>query len=126
VRPDPSELDAGSVGYGLDHLPRGLLPRRAFVALLTPLLDDGPLDAVRLMLERGFTPLVIDVLTASPAVPPKSKDAALAVRTWRMQREALTLELGNLGVAVLDWDGAAELTGGLVHAMRAARPGGRP
>jgi uncharacterized protein (DUF58 family) len=126
VRPDPSELDAGSVGYGLDHLPRGLLPRRAFVALLTPLLDDGPLDAVRLMLERGFAPLVIDVLTASPTVPPKSKDAALAVRTWRMQREALTLELGNLGVAVLDWDGEAELTGGLVHAMRAARPGGRP
>jgi uncharacterized protein (DUF58 family) len=59
-------------------------------------------------------------------VPSRSKDAALAVRTWRMQREALTLELGSLGVAVLDWDGEAELTGGLVHAMRAARPGGRP
>ncbi len=36
VRPDRSELDAGPVGYGLGHLPRGLLPRRAFVAPAHP------------------------------------------------------------------------------------------
>jgi uncharacterized protein (DUF58 family) len=126
VRPDQSETDAGPVGYGLGHLPRGLLPHRAFVALLTPLLDEGPLEAVRVMLERGFAPLVVDVLTASPQVPPKSRDAALALRAWRLQREALTLELGGLGVPVLDWDGEAELTGALMRAMHATRPGGRP
>ena len=125
IRPDEGERDAGPVHHGLGHLPRGMLPRRAFVALLTPLLDDGPLDAVRLMRERGFAPLVVDVLNAEPQVDRRSRSEALTLRTWRMQREALKVELSTLGVAVLDWDGDAELTGGLLHAMRASRPGSR-
>jgi uncharacterized protein (DUF58 family) len=123
IRPDEGERDAGPVHYGLGNLPRGMLPRRAFVALLTPLLDDGPLDAVRLMRDRGFAPLVVDVLNAEPTVPHGDRMAELSVRTWRMQREALKVELATMGVAVLDWDGEAELTGGLLHAMRASRPG---
>jgi len=125
VRPDEAERAAGNVQFGLDHLPRGMLPRRAFVALLTPLLDDGPLEAVHLMRGRGFAPLVIDVLAGDPELPAGSRAAALALRAWRLQRESLVVELGRLGVAVLDWDGAAELTPGLQHAMRAARPGAR-
>jgi uncharacterized protein (DUF58 family) len=125
IRPDEGERDAGPVHHGLGHLPRGMLPRRAFVALLTPLLDDRPLDAVRLMRERGFAPLVVDVLNAEPQVDRRSRSEALTLRTWRMQREALKVELSTLGVAVLDWDGDAELTGGLLHAMRASRPGSR-
>ena len=124
VRPDEAEREA-AVEYDLSRLPRGMLPHRAFVALLTPLLDDGPLEAVRLMRDRGFAPLVVDVLTAAPDVPRRSPAAALALRTWRLQREALKVELGNLGVPVLDWDGDAELTGGLLQAMRAGRPGAR-
>ncbi len=122
VRRVQTDLDAGVVEHNLGHLPRGMLPHRAFVVLLTPLLDDGPLDAVRMMRERGFSPLVVDVLNATPEVPKGSRSGALAVRTWRLQRAALRVELGNLGVPVLDWDGEAELTGGLLHAMRAARP----
>lgn len=125
VRPDEHDLDAGVIRHELDRLPRGMLPRRAFVALLSPLLDDGALLAVQRMRERGFTPLVVDVLRAEPDVRPRSRTAALAVRAWRMQREAVRVELGSLGVPVLDWDGDAELTGGLLHAMRASRPGGR-
>jgi uncharacterized protein (DUF58 family) len=125
IRPDQADLDAAVPEHRLGRLPRGMLPHRAFVALLTPLLDDGPLAAVRMMRDRGFSPLVVDVLNASPEVPRRARAASLAVRTWRMQREALRVELGTLGVAVLEWDGDAELTGGLMHAMRAARPVGR-
>jgi hypothetical protein len=39
-----------------------------------------------------------------------------------MHREALTLELGSLGVPVVPWDGVGDLTGALQHAMRASRP----
>lgn len=122
VRPDEADLDAGVTDHRLNRLPRGMLPQRAFVALVTPLLDDGPLETVRLMRERGFAPLVVDVLSASPEVGRGDRAAALAVRAWRLQREALRVELGTLGVPVLEWDGDAELTGSLVHAMRAARP----
>ena len=73
----------------------------------------------------GFAPLVVDVLNAEPQVDPRSRSDQLTLRTWRMQRDALKVELGTMGVAVLDWDGDAELTGGLLHAMRASRPGSR-
>ncbi len=125
VRPDETERDAGPVHYGLGHLPRGMLPRRAFVALLTPLLDEGALEAVRMMRARGFAPLVVDVLVAEPSVATGSRTDDLTLRTWRMQRDALKVELASMGVAVLDWDGDAELTGGLLHAMRASRPRAR-
>lgn len=121
VRPDEYERAAGAVAHGLENLPRRLLPHRAFVCVVTPLLDDRPLDAVRLLRERGFSPLVVDVLTSEPVVRPRSA-AALAVRAWRMHREALVLELGSLGVPVLPWDGEGDLTGALLHAMRAVRP----
>ena len=122
VRPDRSELDAGRSRYGLGHLPRGLLPRRAFVALLTPLLDDGPLEAVRLMRERGFAPLVVDVLTAEP------DGAAEARRTRRWpcapggcSARRCSVELGGLGVA-----GARLGRRGRAHRRAAARDAGRP
>lgn len=121
VRPDEYERAAGAVEHGLENLPRQMLPHRAFVCVVTPLLDDRPLDAVRLLRERGFSPLVVDVLTSEPVVGPRSA-AALALRAWRMHREALVLELGSLGVPVLPWDGEGDLTAALLHAMRAVRP----
>ncbi len=99
--------------------------------MVTPLLDDRPLDAVRLLLDRGFAPLVVDVLTSEPSLPvpawPRRRRRApddLALRTWRMQREALTGELASLGVPVVPWDGEGDLTGALLHVMRSADAGG--
>jgi uncharacterized protein (DUF58 family) len=121
VRPDEEERAAGSVRYGLDNLPRRMLPARAFVCLVTPLLDDRPLGAVRLLRDRGFSPLVVDVLTSEPAV--RSRAAGdLELRAWRLHRKALSWELATLGVPVLPWDGEGDLTGALLHAMRALRP----
>jgi len=125
VRPSETEKDAGDVGYGLGDLPRSMLPGRAFVCVVTPLLDDRPLAAVRLLLDRGFAPLVVDVLTNEPALRRRRRQRArdeLALRTWRMHREALVGELAGLGVPVLDWDGEGDLTGALRHAMRAGEP----
>lgn len=117
VRPDQYERAAGVVGYGLENLPARLLPHRAFVAMVTPLLDQRPLGTVRLLRARGFSPLVIDVLQSEPTARPGSP-ADLAVRTWRLQRAAWTVELASLGVPVVAWDGEADLTGALQHAMR--------
>ena len=125
MRPDETERDAGDVGFGLADLPRSMLPGRAFVCVVTPLLDDRPLAAVRLLLDRGFAPLVVDVLTNEPALRRRRRDRVrdeLALRTWRMHREALVGELAGLGVPVLDWDGEGDLTGALKHAMRAGEP----
>ena len=125
VRPDEAEREAGDIGFGLADLPRSMLPGRAFVCVVTPLLDDRPLAAVRLLLDRGFSPLVVDVLTSEPTLRSGRTDRArdeLALRAWRMHREALVGELATLGVPVLDWDGEGDLTGALLHTMRASTP----
>lgn len=124
VRPSRTERDAGPVEYGVDALPAGMLPSRSFVVLLTPLLDTRPLDAVRVLRERGLSPLVLDVLTSEPTARPGSAKE-LAVRTWRLQRDAWRHELSELGVPVLRWDGTSDLTAPLQHAMRAGRGGSR-
>jgi uncharacterized protein (DUF58 family) len=128
VRPDEAESLAGDIGFGLADLPRSMLPGRAFVCVVTPLLDDRPLAAVRLLLDRGFSPLVVDVLTTEPTLRRGRADRVrdqLALRAWRMHREALVGELATLGVPVLDWDGSGDLTGALLHAMRARTPRAR-
>jgi hypothetical protein len=39
-----------------------------------------------------------------------------------MDRESVRAELARLGVPLLEWDGTGDLSGGLLHAMRALRP----
>jgi uncharacterized protein (DUF58 family) len=124
VRPSRTERDAGRVEYGVDALPAPMLPPRSFIVLLTPLLDARPLDAVRVLRERGFSPLVLDVLTSQPSARPGSAKE-LAVRAWRLQRDAWRHQLAELGVPVLRWDGTSDLTAPLQHAMRARRGGVR-
>jgi uncharacterized protein (DUF58 family) len=122
IRPSRVERDAGRVEYGVDALPSTMLPPRSFIVLLTPLLDRRPLDAVRVLRERGFSPLVLDVLTNEPAARSGS-EKELAVRVWRLQRDAWRHHLAELGVPVLRWDGTSDLTAPLQHAMRARRGG---
>jgi uncharacterized protein (DUF58 family) len=115
-------LDESEVGGRIARVPRATLPTGAFVCFLSPMLDARAPEAVRDLRSRGFAPLVVDVLTSEPEIPRRAAAGQLALRVWRMQREALREELAALGVPVLRWDGVADLTGALVHAMRALRP----
>ena len=115
-------LDDSVVGGGIDRVPPAALPRGAFVCLLSPLLDGRALEAARDLRARGFGLLVVDVLTSDPDVPSGSGTAALALRVWRMQWAAVRSELAGLGVPLMQWDGSGDLSGALLHAMRALRP----
>jgi uncharacterized protein (DUF58 family) len=118
-------LDESQVGGSVARLPRATLPAGAFVCVVSPMLDGRATEAVRDLRARGFAPLVVDVLTTEPAIRRRSDAGALTLRVWRMQREALRVELAALGVPVLSWDGSADLTGALMHSMRSLRPEGR-
>jgi uncharacterized protein (DUF58 family) len=115
-------LDDSQVGGGIDRVPPAALPGGAFVCVVSPLLDGRALEAVRDLHARGFGLVVVDVLTSEPEVPRRSDLGRLALRVWRMEREAVRTELAELGVPVLGWDGTGDLSGGLLHAMRALRP----
>jgi uncharacterized protein (DUF58 family) len=119
-------LDDSVVGGGIDRVPPAALPAGAFVCVISPLLDGRALEAVRDLRARGFRVVVVDVLTSEPEVPRRSELDRLALRVWRMEREAVRSELAALGVPLLLWDGSGDLSGGLLHAMRALRPEVRP
>ena len=115
-------LDDSQVGGGIDRVPAGVLPSGAFVCLLSPLLDGRALEAARDLRARGFGLLVVDVLTTEPDVERGSPTGGLALRVWRMERAAIRAELATLGVPLLAWDGSGDLSGALLHALRAVRP----
>jgi len=95
-------------GASFRRLPRAALPPGALVVVFSPLLDQRFVETLRDMRERGFTMLVIDVLTAEPPARRRSVDR-MARRIWRMEQEAIRFSLRELGVPVVHWDGVQSL-----------------
>jgi uncharacterized protein (DUF58 family) len=99
---------------GLSRLPTRVLPRGALVYVFSPLLDPAVVEAVSELADRGHPLVVIDVLAHEPA-PASSGSGkpdhldALALRLWRLDRQAVRFVLGELGVPVVSWDGLAPL-----------------
>jgi uncharacterized protein (DUF58 family) len=97
---------------GLNRLPTRVLPRGALVYVFSPLLDPGVVEAIRDLADRGHPLVVIDVLAHEPqpttAGKPDHLDA-LALRLWRLDRQAVRFVLGELGVPVVNWDGVEPL-----------------
>jgi uncharacterized protein (DUF58 family) len=95
-------------GAVFNRLPRAALPPGALVVAFSPLLDGRFVEALRDMRERGFTLIVVDVLTAVPPVRRRFADVA-ARRIWLMEQEAIRFSLRELGIPVLPWDGVTPL-----------------
>jgi uncharacterized protein (DUF58 family) len=85
------------------HLPRRLLPARALVVALTPLLDARGIGALLDLRARGYDLAVVEI---SPLAHTPADEAAqrLPLRLWRLQREALRASFETLGVPVARWE----------------------
>jgi uncharacterized protein (DUF58 family) len=55
--------------------------------------------------------VIVDVLTREPPAQRRVAMSQLAVRLWRLDREALRASLTGLGVPVLSWDSGTGLEG---------------
>jgi uncharacterized protein (DUF58 family) len=85
------------------HLPRGLLPARALVLALSPLLDARGIGALLDLRARGYDLAVVEIspmaLTPADAAGP----GRLPLRLWRLQRDAMRARFETLGVPVARW-----------------------
>jgi uncharacterized protein (DUF58 family) len=95
-------------GAVFNRLPRAALPPGSLVVAFSPLLDGRFVEALRDMRERGFSLIVVDVLTAEPPRRRSFTDG-MARRVWRMEQQAIRFSLRELGIPVLPWDGVAPL-----------------
>jgi uncharacterized protein (DUF58 family) len=100
-----SEIRRGHVWENVAHLPRRLLPARALVLALTPLLDARGIDALLDLRARGYDLAVVEI---SPLLhtPAEEGDEAyrLPLRLWTLQRDALRARFEALGVPVVSWE----------------------
>ncbi len=104
----------------IDVLPARSLTPQALVIALSPLLDERSVRALLDLRGRGFDLVVVDVSPLSVADVPESRESRLAVRLWRLWREAVRFQYERVGVAVVDWDGERSL-GEAIEEVRAFR-----
>jgi uncharacterized protein (DUF58 family) len=102
----------------LTRLPPPALPRGALVYAVTPLVDDRVLDVLRDLAERGNPVVVVEVPAGEPRVEPGDAAEQLALRLWRLDREALHFSLQERGIPVLPWDGVSSLDLSLAPLLR--------
>ncbi len=110
---------------GVDVLPPRTLPPKALVLALTPLLDDRTAAALLDLRARGYDLIVVEVSPLELLEPDPASSAELALRLWRLSREALRWRYEQLGVPVVTWREGMPLAAPLeeVNAFRhLARP----
>ncbi len=78
---------------GVTQVPRRLLPARALVIALSPLLDERGIAALLDLRARGYDLAVLEIAPATDGDTP-------ALRLWRLQRDALRWRFEALGIPV--------------------------
>lgn len=94
----------------VSRVPRAALPPGALLVMFSPLLDERAIAAALDLRARGYPLIIVDVLTSEPR-PDKTALAGLALRLWRLEREALRWRLESAGIPVTVWRAGPGETG---------------
>ena len=84
-------------------IPPSVLPPKALVIALTPLLDERVMHALLDLRARHFDLAIVEVSPAPFIVPPKAEPDELAYRIWELDREVMRERFRRLGVPVAEW-----------------------
>jgi len=94
-------------------IPARILPPKALVLGITPLLDERYVATIADLRARGFDVAVIEVDPVRLVEPAPGELGALAYRLWLLDREALRSRLARLGIPVARWGEGVELDAAL-------------
>jgi uncharacterized protein (DUF58 family) len=84
-------------------VPRRLLPAKALVVAITPLIDHRTTVALFDLRRRGFDLAILDVSPVPFASPGSNPSDALGHRLWLLHRQAVRAQFERLGVPVSEW-----------------------
>lgn len=98
-----TEIAVSWAWKGIQAIPVRMLPPRALILAVTPLLDERSVSALFDLRGRGFDVAVIEVSPVPPAPRDSDPVIVLAYRVWVMEREMLRRRLHGVGIAVTEW-----------------------
>ena len=93
----------------MNVIPARILPSKALVLGLTPLVDPRFVAALQDLRARGYDVAVVEIDPIGVVQPESSEAEGLAFRLWLLQREILRSRLLRLGIAVSRWSAGAPL-----------------
>jgi uncharacterized protein (DUF58 family) len=97
----------------LGVIPSRVLPAKALVLALTPLVDQRFVAALVDLRARGFDLVVVELDPMEAVKPGSGEIGMLAHRIWLLEREANRALLERLGVGVARWGPGLSLDGAL-------------
>jgi uncharacterized protein (DUF58 family) len=87
----------------INVIPARILPTKALVVALTPLVDQRFVTALVDLRARGFDLVVVELDPSGVVEPGPGALASLAHRIWLLEREVNRFRLERLGVGVARW-----------------------
>jgi uncharacterized protein (DUF58 family) len=105
----------------IDKLPTKTLPPSALIVAFSPLVDNRALGALTDIAARGFSIVVVNTLPEDEIDPGSGREAELAHRAWRLQREMTRARLTAAGVPVVTLKPGTGIEAALASAPRRAR-----
>jgi uncharacterized protein (DUF58 family) len=108
-----TEITLNYAWKGIDLIPPGVLPPKALVIALTPLLDERSATALLDLRARGFDLTVVDVSPIPYADSGTKEIEQLSYRLWKLRREVLRARYERVGVSIVEWDVARSLVSAL-------------
>jgi uncharacterized protein (DUF58 family) len=118
-----SEVEHSYASRTVATVPPRLLPPRALIVALTPLIDGRTVGALFDLRARGFDLAILELSPERFLPAPRDAEQALALRLWRMRRDALRDRLRALGVTIAAYDGEQPLRVPVLTAARTRRRG---
>jgi uncharacterized protein (DUF58 family) len=114
---------AGSYARGdISLIPRRILPPKALVVALTPLLDDRVVRALLDLRGRGFDLVVVEISAVQFAEP----RGELAYRLWLLRRKAMRMLFLSSGIPIVEWRESEPLSAALEEVSAFRRRGRQP
>jgi uncharacterized protein (DUF58 family) len=87
----------------VNRIPSRILPPKALVLGITPLVDPRFTTALENLRARGFDVATIEIDPVAFIEPGRSNVEKLAYRLWLLEREVLRARLERLGVGIARW-----------------------
>jgi uncharacterized protein (DUF58 family) len=99
-----SDITHSHARKDLTQIPRRLLPARALVIGLSPLLDPRGIGALLDLRARGYDLAVVEISPLAHTPADEAGRHRLPLRLWRLERDTLRGRFEALGVPVARWE----------------------